>query len=601
VESDATDTRMLTTERLNEGASQVQEPVDRSASDHSREIAVRPFAVVVTGLLAGLLSGVALLLGAPAAHAEDTASAVDVTGVLAKDGTLKIDQKITFSGSAPAKVSQSFSTSQNLVGNRTRTEKLSDILVSVDGKAAQPTVDRSDEQTTVSFEPGGAKAATVSYTVSGAVVNNGGKPALQWPVLQGLSLAVDKFTATITPPGNFSYIRCTAGPPNSTASCQSASGGVHGDPPTFTDGPRGEGEFVSVDIGFPSGVVAIDETVEQKWTVARAFAVEPLPLGIAIGLLVIGGIGLLFAHRRNGRDAGAVTDEIHKPAEFVPVGENESEFRVRGDIRPGHIGTVVDERVDPIDITATLIDLAVRGHVLITELPRSSTYARPDWELSRTDGEPAPDELRPFEQELLDAVAPDGETTLVSELGTRVGGAVGGIQSALYDEMVGKGWFQRRPDATRNTWTRAALGGLIAAVVITVVLAIFTEFGLVGISLIILALGLMFVGQEMPARTAKGSALLAGLSALRSDLLSNPTDQMPRGRELSELSEVLPYTIVLGGTHRWLDAIVAADDDPDPDSEDLSWYHGPADWQLADLPDSLRNFITTVSGTLFSR
>ena len=69
--------------------------------------------------------------------------------------------------------------------------------------------------------------------------------------------------------------------------------------------------------------------------------------------------------------------------------------------------------------------------------------------------------------------------------------------------------------------------------------------------------------------------MLAGLGALRSDLLSHPTNQMPPGSELREISEVLPYAIVLGGTDRWLDAIVAADDDELPDSEDLHWYHGP--------------------------
>ena len=52
------------------------------------------------------------------------------------------------------------------------------------------------------------------------------------------------------------------------------------------------------------------------------------------------------------------------------MGAGQSEFRVLGDVRPGHVGTVADERVDPIDITATLIDLAVHGHLRITELPR---------------------------------------------------------------------------------------------------------------------------------------------------------------------------------------------------------------------------------------
>jgi hypothetical protein len=76
---------------------------------------------------------------------------------------------------------------------------------------------------------------------------------------------------------------------------------------------------------------------------------------------------------------------------------------------------------------------------------------------------------------------------------------------------------------------------------------------------------------------------------------------MPPGREVHELSEVLPYAVVLGGADRWLNAIVATVGDAAADSKDLPWYHGPQDWHLRDLPDSLRNFITTVSGSLFSR
>ncbi|WP_195908925.1 DUF2207 domain-containing protein [Microlunatus sp. Gsoil 973] len=560
----------------------------------ARRLLTAAAALVGVLLVGQVLSGVL-----PAAHAEGSASAVDVVATLDRSGVLKVQQKITFSGTAPSEVRQTFETGETLVGDRTREYDLSGITATADGKNLTPTTDRSGDLTTVAFRPGSARTATLDYTVAGAVINNGGNPALHWRFLQGLSLSVREFTAQVSIPGTLSYVDCTSGPPNATTPCSDYSA-VASQTPTFHDGPRGEGEVVAVEIGFPANAVPINEKIVEHWSLARAFSVKPLPLGIAIGLLVLGGLGLVAAHRRIGRDS-TPGDDVRKPAEFVPVAEGQSEFRVVGDIRPGHVGTVVDERVDPIDITASLLDLAVRGHVLITELPPTSKYARTDWQLTRTAENQAPDDLRPFEKALLDAVAPAGEGALVSQLGSRIRESSSRVQSELYDEMVANGWFQRRPDATRNTWTRAGLAGVIAAVVITALLAAFTEFGLVGIALILLSLGLMFIGQEMPARTAQGSALLAGLGALRSDLLSTPTDRMPPGRELSELSEVLPYAVVLGGAERWLDAIVAADDDDEPDSEDLSWYHGPDDWQLADLPHSLRNFIITVNGTLFAR
>jgi len=549
------------------------------------------FCVLTVGLLAGPL--------ASTAHAEGTASTFVADGTLAADGTLKVTQTITLSGPVPAELVQRFETREDLVGDRQYVQQLSDITATADGAAVTPGIETDDRFTTVTVATNGAEKVVTTYTVSGAVVNiENGETALRWRLLQGLDAEVTAFTGTVAIPGPFSYVKCTAGAPNSTTPCLSAAAGVDGSQnPTFTDGPRGEGEVVAIDLGFPPGAVAANEVIDRRWTVARAFSARPLPLAIALGLLVLGGAALLLMHRRSGIDARH-SGEVSRVGEFVPTGAGVSEFRAVGDVRPGHVGTVADERVDPIDITATLVDLAVRGHLLITELPRSTEFARSDWELTRLSGGA---ELRPFESQLLDGLAPVGGTVKVSELSSRVYDAIGNVQDALYDEVVTLGWFERRPDATRNRWTSLALFGLILAVAVTGVLAAFTTFGLVGLALIVLALGLVFVGQEMPSRTTKGVALLGGLGALRSDLMSHPTDQMAPGTELQEISELLPYAIVLGGTERWLDAVVASDTDLQADSEDLAWYHGPANWHLRDLPDSLKNFTTTVSGSLFTR
>ena len=128
----------------------------------------------------------------------------------------------------------------------------------------------------------------------------------------------------------------------------------------------------------------------------------------------------------------------------------------------------------------------MHGHLRITELPRESDFAATDWSLARTDS--SADDLHPFEAVLLDGVVGRDEVK-VSELPSRVYETVGGVQDKLYDEVVANGWFERRPDAIRNRWTQTAIGALIGAVVLTVVLAAFTTFGLVGLALIVLALG----------------------------------------------------------------------------------------------------------------
>ncbi|MFL6045036.1 MAG: DUF2207 family protein [Propionibacteriaceae bacterium] len=553
--------------------------------------AIIAFCLLTCGLLAGPL--------ALTAHAEGNASTFIAEGNLSKDGMLRVKQTITFTGAAPAEVSQKFETREDLVGDRQYVQQLSDITATADNAPVQAAVNADDRFTTVTVPTNGSNQVVMSYTVTGAVVTIDGGTALRWRMLQGLSASVAEFSATVQIPTQFSYIKCTAGSPNSTVPCSFAAAGTEGTQiPTFRDGPRGEGEVVAIDIGFPPGNVASNEVIDYRWTIGRAFSAKPLPLALALGLLVLGGIALYGLHRRAGVDINP-EGQISKVGEFVPTGAGQSEFRVVDDIRPGHVGTVADERVDPIDVTATLVDLAVRGHLVITELPRETEFARTDWEIKRVEG--ISDGLRPFEQQLLDGVAPPAGSVRVSELASRVQESIGGVQNALYDEMVSNGWYERRPDDTRDRWTQLSLAALIISVVLTGVLAAFTTFGLVGLALILVSLGMVFVAQEMPSRTAKGAALLGGLGALRSDLLSHPTDQMPPGDELKEISEVLPYTIVLGGVDRWLDAVAASDVDQHPDSYDLSWYHGPENWHLSDLPHSMRNFVTTVSGSLFSR
>lgn len=553
--------------------------------------AMLAFCLLTCGLLAGPLAWTA--------HAEGTASTFIAEGNLSPDGTLRVKQTVIFTGTVPAELSQRFQTRQDVVGDRQYVQTLSDITATVEGTAVQPAISSDDRFTTVTVPTNGSTEVAMSYTVTGAVITVDSGTALQWRMLQGLSASVAEFTATVQIPTQFSYIKCTAGSPNSTVPCTFAAAGTEGaQVPTFRDGPRGEGEVVAIDIGFPPGGVASNEVIEYRWTLGRAFSAEPLPLALALGLLVLGGIALYGLHRRAGADISP-EGQVGKVGEFVPTGAGQSEFRVVDDIRPGHVGTVADERVDPIDVTATLVDLAVRGHLVIIELPRETEFGKTDWEIRRV--EQTSDGLRPFEQQLLDGIAPPGGSVLVSELSSRVQESIGGVQDALYDEMVSNGWYERRPDATRDRWTQMSLAALIISIVLTGVLAAFTTFGLVGLALIVIALGTVFVAQEMPSRTAKGAALLGGLGALRSDLMSHPTNQIAPGDELKEISEVLPYAIVLGGVDRWLDAIVTSDVDEHPDSYDLAWYHGPENWHLSDLPDSMRNFVTTVSGSLFSR
>lgn len=548
---------------------------------------------------AALVAGLAVLVGsAGLAHAEGRAAGYTVDATISADGTLKVTATVAFAGAAPQTLVQDLSTRTVTTDARAYYFTISDVTAEAGGSSRAVEVSTEPTRTRISVPTDGAAEVKLSYTVHGAAIVAGDETLIAWPLLQGLNVPVETFEATVHAPAAFTLIDCAAGAPSAPGGCTFYGGGTHEYPsPYFRDEGRAAGEVVVASLRFPATVIPANQDLRELWTLDRAFSTSPLPLAVAAGTALAGVLVLWLLQRRIGRDASAVAPQL--VAGFTPTGAGQSRFETVDAIRPGEIGTLADERVDPIDITASVLDLAVRGHLLITELERESAHAPAQWTFSRRRSD---DPLVDFERTLLDAVAPaQGDPVLMTNLAGSVVASIGQIQSELYEEVVERGWFAQRPDTTRNRWSVAGWVAAAVALAATMALVAFTHFGLTGLVLIGLALGLLFVAQELPARTASGRAVLAGLDVLRGSLLTQPMDQIARNECLDQVSRLLPYAVVLGGRERWLDALARADADDQPDSADLDWYHGPSGWQLSDLPASLNSFVTTVQGVLFSR
>ena len=164
--------------------------------------------------------------------------------------------------------------------------------------------------------------------------------------------------------------------------------------------------------------------LDERFSITRAFSVTPATVGGARSAIAAprarsgsarwSGVAVATAAgpgSRPGLDPppGAATDEI-RPLFTSPEGA--VEFRPPRDLRPGQVGLLLDERADTLDVSATVVDLAVRGYLHIEELPRDHWFASRDWKLTRL--KEGDDSLLTYEGMLLRDLFATGAEVLLS-------------------------------------------------------------------------------------------------------------------------------------------------------------------------------------------
>ncbi|MGW0807598.1 DUF2207 domain-containing protein [Nonomuraea sp. NPDC002799] len=521
-------------------------------------------------LTLAVLAATALTLTTAPAVAAAAGFTDEVTMTLGENGTLHVVEKIT---GASGKLQRTFITRTRYDDGNDRVYQISNVK---GGTLA------GDVLTTT--------GGTVEYDVKGAVTTSGGVQELRWFAVNGWNQPVAKATVQVDSPGQVQNLSCFAGELTSAIGCTSASMDHSATRADFEQENIAPGQALTVVVGYPKGTSQGAPILEKRFSLAAAFTLDTLTGGALAGLLLLllGGLALIYWTR--GRDARVAG---HEQGSVDPV--QNGHFSPPDGVRPGQIGTLVDEQADVVDVTATIVDLAVRGYLRIDEQSRQ-TYDAPDWMLVRLPAAP-PTTLLPYERALYDAIFDGRDAVLLSQLSGSFAAHLGKVRDALYADVVKQGWFARRPDTERTRWTTIGVLLIVAGLLATVALAWFTTYGLLGLAVVIAGGALAIGGQYMPAKTAKGSAALAHTMGFRQYLFSGELGEVPEQHRVELFSRYLPYAVIFDGVEHWSRVVASVTGNGHP-SDNLYWYHGPAEWDLSKFAGSMRTFTTTTSGAI---
>ena len=450
----------------------------------------------------------------------------------------------------------------------------------------------------------GEHVYTIVYTIDGAMNGFRDHDELYWnAVSPEWEVPINRTTVTVRTPGGITDVACFRGPQGSRLTCDRAK--TSGSSARFVQGPLNPYEGVTVVVALPKGIVAEPRPIlAERWSIDRAFDASGAKLGATGGLLalVVAGFGVLVW--RTGRDRrfrGSPVDQVMgNPTgeeQAVPLFEGDAEapveFEPPDGMRPGQMGTLVDERANTLDVTATIIDLAVRGHLLIQEIPKEGWFGKPDWTLIRL--EQTDDTLLTYERRLLHSLFRDGTEVTISELKNTFAQRLSDVEESMYVDGVNRGWFRVRPDKVRQAWTLRGVAVLVAGGALTFVLARWTHWGLVGIPVVLAGLLLLIGARWMPSRTATGTAMLRRVRGFRRVIETAETHLARWAEKEQVFTRFLPFAVVFGCTDRWAKAFADLGIQPD-----TSWYVSPRPFLFTEFADSMDGFAITTGGTIAS-
>jgi type II secretory pathway pseudopilin PulG len=311
-------------------------------------------------------------------------------------------------------------------------------------------------------------------------------------------------------------------------------------------------------------------------------------------LIALTGIGLVLRNWWiHGRDRAYLTQYYltNDPRDRTnPLFHHDTlvvEFGAPQNMKPAELGLILDERADTKDVTATIVDLAVRGFLTIAEVP-----GQKDWTLtSKAGGELAA--LLPYEKTLLDGLFAARPQTKLSELKGTFAPTLRKAEGQIYSDAVDRKLFTTRPDTARATWGCLGVGLVTAGIAATVLLGLKLGWGLIGVAILLTGIVLSVFVRNMPQRTASGRELLQRTLGFRLYMTTAEKYRQQFAEKAQIFTQLLPYAIVFGCVTQWAKAFEGIDT-----SASNNWYAGNAPFQAALLANSLQSMNDTISSAI---
>ena len=445
----------------------------------------------------------------------------------------------------------------------------------------------------------GVQSYTITYTARGLIAPNhpqSGMDEFTWNAIgPGWQVPLSNVSVTVTGPTTIQKTACFWGENfNRPCDAESTAGTA-----TFSTARLAPGQGMQVVAGFPAGTFTDAQPIYTKRvSIQNMFPVTPLTASLTAVLGALGVGAVLLRTRRAARDEvylgltpgvrplPGTEPKIGRGAVKAPVAVA---FTPPKGARPGEIGVLTDARADDVDVTATILDLAARGHFQIVESGKKT------WRFVQRQGPSEP--LTPAEQHVMATLFKKGPQVTTEDLThQRYHDLLPGTRKRLYQRVTKNlHWFKGSPVNAQALAVVGGIGIIVLGAVVALALGYLWGFGLLGLAAVATGLTILIQSGKFGRRTAEGSAVLAETKGFELYLRTAEADQIKFEEGIDVFSRYLPYAVIFGVTDRWVRIFgeLAAQGRYHPSD----WYVGPTGYFYG---ASFGHAVSSLSGQLSS-
>jgi len=394
----------------------------------------------------------------------------------------------------------------------------------------------------------------IHYTVADALRFFDDHDEFYWNVTgDSWDVPIQSASARVVLPENTSGIRVNVftgayGANTKDADAQILGNGVE----AHTRDPLRYHEGMTIAVAFDKGFVHEPSAAEKFFRILRSNIVLIIPVGVFVLMF--------YLWWTRGRDP-----------RLRPIS---AQYEPPDKLTPGEVGTLVDESADMRDITASIVDLAVRGYLVIEEKEKSHMLglwhdknyifhlkkSRNDWAA-----------LKPHERGLLGGLFADGDNVSLSDLQNRFYRFLPTIKNSIFDSLVEHGYYARRPDRVRSTYI--GIGVVVGFLLIWGGNLVAANLGMAPMPFIVAGIlsGAIICGFGwfMPAHTEQGTRALEKTLGFEDFLAHVEADRFNRMIKTPEMFEkFLPFAMAMGVEKNWSKAFQGIYNQPP------GWYQG---------------------------